>query len=94
MSLLDGHLTALENRRSQLRSHLGESQALIPSGQSLGRNYAGNPFPFRASSHFLFLAGKSLENAFFLSCPSGDALFIEPQSNADILWHGKHETLA
>ena len=93
MPLLDGHLTALSKRRSQLRSQLGARQALIPSGRSIGRNYAGNPFPFRASSHFLFLAGQSLENAFFLSCADGDALFMDPQTDADIMWHGRHHSL-
>ena len=94
MSPTKEHLIALRKRRSELRSQLGHCQALFPSGSALGRNYAGNPFPFRASSHFLFLVGQSIEDAFFLSCPNGDTLFVEPQGSDDVLWHGKRASLS
>ena len=93
--MLDGNGTRsiLYNRRRILRSALGTSQALIPSGGAVGRNYKGNPYPFRASSHFIFLAGKPVCDAYFLSCPNGDKLFVAPQESSDIVWHGHQATL-
>ena len=80
-------------RRARLRERLGEKSAALFSGSMRGRNYRGNPYPFRASSHFLYFIGRSLVNACFVSTSEGDTLFIEPQSSADVLWHGEQYTL-
>jgi Xaa-Pro aminopeptidase len=48
------------------RDHLGKrlsSPALLVSGLSRPRNFAGNRYAFRAESHFLYFAGESLEGA-------------------------------
>jgi Xaa-Pro aminopeptidase len=86
-------LSCLQTRRLRLQAQLDGRQALVFSGGYLGRNYAGNPFAFRASSHFLYFVGVGLPNACFLSSPTGDILFLEPQSAGDILWHGQKPTL-
>ncbi len=80
-------------RRQGLREQLSGGKALLFSGGYVGRNYAGNPYGFRASSHFLYFVGRSLVDACYLSTPREDILFIEPQSDGDVLWHGHKPSL-
>ena len=80
-------------RRQKLQDKLHGTTALLFSGGLIGRNYSANPFGFRASSHFLYFVGQSLVDACYLSSPDGDVLFIEPQTEGDVLWHGKKPSL-
>ena len=48
---------AHEARRARLAARLGNRPALIAAGVPRPRNYAANLYPYRASSHFLYLFG-------------------------------------
>ena len=54
---------AHEARRAQLAARLGNRPALIAAGLPRPRNYAANLYPYRASSHFLYLFGLPLRGA-------------------------------
>ena len=83
-------------RRTQLSARLAEALpervGLILAGVSQPRNYRGNPFPYRLSSHALFLAGQLPEGSALLFDPKASEcgeLFIPEESVSDQLWHGK-----
>jgi len=83
-------------RRQQLASTSGAT-ALVSAGTFVGRNYRGNPYPFRASSHFLYLlgeAGAHLPGAHLLLRDGAWTLFTTPPDADDALWHGPTPTLA
>jgi len=88
----DPLLTACADlRRTRLRAVLGERAALIPAGRSRPRNYPANPYPFRASSHFLYLVGcraDALEGAALWLDGAGAVLLRDPPGPDDALWHG------
>ncbi len=79
-------------RRARL-SELIDTAAWFPAGRSLPRNYAGNPHPYRASSHFLYFVGVPLEGASLLLEGGAATLFVEPPSAEDALWHGPSPSL-
>ena len=79
---------ALVARRSRLAAALGGVPALFASGRPIGRNYPANPYPFRASSHFLYFAGAALEDAWLLLEGEEATLFLAPPAPDDALWHG------
>ncbi|NJL83496.1 MAG: aminopeptidase P family protein [Chloroflexaceae bacterium] len=83
--------TTLQQRRQRLASLL-ESPALLWSGQAPARNFPANPYPFRASSHFLYFAGLSLENAVIRLHRGQLTLFMDDPDPASILWHGAPPT--
>lgn len=62
--------------------------ALIPAGRARPRNYVANTFPFRASSHFLYLVGEALEGAALWLDGDQSALVIEAPDAHAALWHG------
>ncbi|MEM9070923.1 MAG: aminopeptidase P family protein [Myxococcota bacterium] len=67
--------------------------AWISAGRPVPRNYPGNPYPYRASSHFLYLVGRPIPGASLLL--NGNAtLFVEPAPEDDALWHGPSPSLA
>jgi len=68
--------------------------ALIVSGLARPRNYAGNLYPFRAESHFLYLVGRPLEGAALLLGPDGAVLYAEPPDPEEELWTGREPSLA
>ncbi len=74
-------------RRAALAKKLS-GPALIPSGGAVPRNYQANTFPFRASSHFLYLVGRAIEDAFLLVDGDNVTLFLTPPAADDALWHG------
>jgi len=82
------HLTsAARTRRGVLATLLGDRPALIPAGTARGRNYPGNPYPYRASSHFLYFVGLSLPGA-ALWLDGDDQRLLLPESDPlDALWH-------
>jgi Xaa-Pro aminopeptidase len=79
---------ALEARRAKLAARLGPRPALIAAGLPRPRNYAANQYPFRASSHFLYLFGVPLRGA--VAGYDGDDFTIYlPEPYPDqALWEG------
>ena len=58
------------------------------SGQAAARNFPANRYPFRASSHFLYFAGLSIERAVLLLLDGRSILFWDQPTVDDALWHG------
>jgi Xaa-Pro aminopeptidase len=80
-------------RRSQLAERL-KGPALLVAGQSRPRNFQHNRFPFRAESHFLYLVGRSIEDAALLVQPSGAATLYAPPADPEAeLWTGPMPSL-
>jgi len=84
---------ALAERRARLSKKLA-GPALLISGLARPRNYAGNRFPFRAESHFLYFVGRPLEGAALVVRPDGSVLYAEPPDPEEALWTGPQPTLA
>lgn len=79
---------AHETRRSRLAALLGKRPALIAAGLPRPRNYAANLYPYRASSHFLYLFGIPLRGAVAVYDGSDFTLYLpEPQPD-QALWEG------
>lgn len=78
----------LRDRRHRLAS-LVDFPVVLWSGQSSSRNFPANVYPFRASSHFLYFAGLSLENAAIRLERGKLELFMEEGDAASALWHGE-----
>ncbi len=81
-------IAAAKTRRARLVEQLGGTPALIPAGAPTSRNFPANVYPFRASSHFLYLVGHALPGAFALIEAARTRLFVEPPAEDDALWHG------
>lgn len=62
----------------------------IPCGSTVARNYPGNPYAFRANSHFLYLVGASVPDAILIGDLDSQqwTLFAVPPTRDDALWHG------
>lgn len=84
---------AFARRRSALADRLGDTAALFAAGAPLARNYPANAYPFRASSHFLYVLGSPIPGAFVLLDGGKTTLFAEPPDRDDALWHGPRPTL-
>ncbi len=84
---------AFVERRRRLQSGLS-GPALIVAGLSEPRNFAGNRYPFRAASHFLYLVGVPLEGAALLVDPHGATLYAHPPDPDEALWTGPQPELA
>jgi Xaa-Pro aminopeptidase len=84
--------SAFERRRALLSRRIGRP-ALFMSGLARPRNYAGNRYPFRAESHFLYFVGRPLEGAALLVRPDGATLYAEPPDPEEALWSGPEPTL-
>src|SRR5919199_5490726 len=80
--------TTLHERRQRL-AQLVDFPVILWSGLRSPRNYPANPFPFRASSHFLYFAGLPLENAAIFLKDGVLELFIDEASPSSALWHGE-----
>jgi Xaa-Pro aminopeptidase len=79
---------ACERRRGQLAAQLGNRPALVAAGTPRPRNYAANLYPFRASSHFLYLFGAALRGAVGLYDGATWTLYLPEPDPADALWEG------
>jgi Xaa-Pro aminopeptidase len=83
---------AFAARRARLSTRFS-GPALFVSGLSRPRNFAGNRYPFRAESHFLYFLGRPLEGAALLVEPGSATLFAPwPDPEAE-LWGGKQPSL-
>lgn len=78
----------LRSRRQRLAEQVS-FPVVLWSGGSHARNYPGNPYPFRASSHFLYFAGQPLPNTAIRLERGNLELFMDNPTPADILWHGE-----
>jgi Xaa-Pro aminopeptidase len=84
----DSLLKTLQQRRQRLARSL-ETPVILWSGCAPSRNFPANRYPFRASSHFLYFTGLSLENA-AIRIENGELeLFMDEASPDGALWHGK-----
>ncbi len=83
---------AHETRRARLAALLGKRPALIAAGLPRPRNYAANLYPYRASSHFLYLFGLPLRGAVAVYDGADFTLYLpEPQPD-QALWEGAPAT--
>src|SRR5438477_6580384 len=85
-------LDALEARRAKLARQLGARPALIAAGVPRPRNYAANQYPFRASSHFLYLFGLPLRGTVAIYDGSEFTLYIPDPEPDQALWEGAPPT--
>ena len=75
-------------RRQRLAARLGNRPALIAAGVPRPRNYAANLYPFRASSHFLYLVGVPLRGAVAVYDGAETTLYVPPPAPDQALWEG------
>ncbi|MEB3295404.1 MAG: aminopeptidase P family protein [Synechococcales bacterium] len=90
------NIPMLQARRIKL-AQLLETPVLLWSGDRPARNFPANHYPFRASSHFLYLAGLPLENAVIHLHQGRLTLFWDEPPPSAALWHGaqpNRETIA
>jgi Xaa-Pro aminopeptidase len=78
-------------RRALLASRLGERPALVPAGSARPRNYPQNRYPYRASSHFLYLVGLALPEAALWLDGDDQRLLLPAHDPLDALWHAAPE---
>jgi Xaa-Pro aminopeptidase len=81
----------LTQRRKKL-SDLVNFPVVLWSGCSVARNFPANPYPFRASSHFLYFAGLPFHNAAIRLEVGRLELYMDDPTPASILWHGASPT--
>jgi Xaa-Pro aminopeptidase len=79
---------ALAGRRQRLQQLLGKTPALLASGKPRARNYADQQFPFRATSHFLYLFALPHPDALAHWDGEGWTLYLPPPGEDDALWEG------
>ncbi len=79
---------ACQKRRAKLAGLLGARPALIAAGLPRPRNYAANQYPFRASSHFLYLFGQPLRGAVAVYDGSSFTLYLPDPHPGQALWEG------
>jgi Xaa-Pro aminopeptidase len=77
----------LKQRRQKL-AELCYSPAILWSGGGISRNFPANRYPFRASSHFLYFAGISVEHAAIRLDRGRLELFVDDPAPSSILWQG------
>src|SRR5687768_18374206 len=83
---------AFVERRARLQARI-DRPALLVSGLSRPRNFAGNRYPFRAESHFLYFIGRPIEGAALLIEPRGAVLYAPEPDPEEELWSGAMPTL-
>ena len=88
------HHEAFERRRALLAARLGNRPALIAAGAARPRNYVANAYPYRASSHFLYLVGLPLRGGVLLFDGGGFTLYVPEPGPDDALWEGAQPTFA
>src|SRR5262244_618529 len=83
---------AHEARRARLAARLGNRPALIAAGLPRPRNYAANLFPYRASSHFLYMFGVPLRGAVAIYDGAAFTLYLPDADPDAALWEGPQPT--
>lgn len=87
-------LSAARHRRQRLATRLDGMPALIAAGAPCSRNFPSNVYPFRASSHFLYLVGHALPQAHLLLEAERARIFAPAPEVDDALWHGAMPSFA
>jgi Xaa-Pro aminopeptidase len=85
-------VAALRARRRRVADRL-DRPALVAAGEPAARNYPANTHPFRATSHFLYLAREPIASAFVLLDGDRSVLFAPAPDRDDALWHGPRPSL-
>jgi Xaa-Pro aminopeptidase len=88
MALEPNARQACERRRGRLAATLGNRPALIAAGTPRPRNYAANLYPFRATSHFLYLFGVPLRGGVAFYDGAAWTLYLPERGADDALWEG------
>lgn len=83
------------SRRNQLVEQLASGIILLPANSRVPMNYAGNPYPFRQDSHFLYYFGIDLPDVVgVIDVDSGESyLFGDDLSLDDLIWIGEYPAL-
>jgi Xaa-Pro aminopeptidase len=81
-----------DERRRRLDRRLAGPKLFV-AGLPRPRNFAHNPYPFRAESHFLYFVGRSIERAALVVDGTRTALYVEPPTADDALWFGPKPSL-
>ncbi|GIV31014.1 MAG: Xaa-Pro aminopeptidase [Saprospiraceae bacterium] len=83
------------SRREKLAKDTGTGLLLFPGNGEVGMNYAGNPYPFRQDSNFLYFFGIDRPGLFaVLDADSGKStLFGDELTMEDIVWIGPQPSL-
>jgi len=84
--------SAFDARRNRLSARF-VGPALFVSGLARPRNFAGNRYPFRAESHFLYFVGRPIEGAALLLGHGTATLFAPPPDPEAELWAGRQPGL-
>lgn len=77
----------LPQRRTGLAQRF-DGAVVLWAGQPISRNFPANTYPFRASSHFLYFAGRPLPGAALVLENGKAALFMDAPKPGAALWHG------
>ncbi|NJL00215.1 MAG: aminopeptidase P family protein [Spirulinaceae cyanobacterium SM2_1_0] len=80
-------LAALQHRRQKLAAEF-DRPVVLWAGRAPARNFVANRYPFRASSHFLYFAGRAIEDAVVWLEQGKLTLYVDEPSPASVLWHG------
>ncbi len=75
-------------RRARLAEKIAGTPALFASGKPRARNYAANPFPFRAASHFLYFFGLAHPDGVGHFDGERWTLYLPEPGPDDALWEG------
>lgn len=81
--------SVFQRRRAVVAARLGSRAALVFAGGQVPRNYPANVQPYRAASHFLYLAGVAIPDAMLWLHGGRSELFVPPPADDDALWHGE-----
>jgi Xaa-Pro aminopeptidase len=82
-------------RRNLIRSRVGSGIILWLGNSHQPRNYAGNAYPFRQNSHFLYYSGLSAPDMTMISFPEPDRdiLFAGTPDMDTIIWTGPRPSI-
>ncbi len=80
--------TAFSARRLHLADLLPGIPVLLTSGCQRYKNYLGNPYPFRANSHYMYFGAPSDPDTALLLLNGEATLYRQPETDEDRLWHG------
>lgn len=84
-------IAVLRQRRRNLVQFVNFPVVLWSGGRS-SRNFRANQYPYRASSHFLYFVGRSIENAAVVLDGDRLTLFWDEPPGSAALWHGETPT--
>jgi len=80
--------SAYRKRRHALVTRCPDRAIVIGAGREIERNIPSIRYPYRASSHFLFFAGRWSAGAVLVVTEEGSHVFLEDSTPLSALWHG------